>query len=90
MSIKESGKKKTGRHLEKCNAPICQKGMLNDEIVWYANEAICTSRPFESWQKTQRKIQSLYKKGKCGNIEGYTFGKLRNMRRVKPGVQGDI
>lgn len=56
------------KHLEVCEAPICQES-FEDDFVWYPGEKICIKKPFTMWQKKQMAINREVIKGTFKHIE---------------------
>ena len=56
------------KHLEFCEAPICQETFDND-LVWYPGELVCTKKPLTNWQKKQIIINKEVIKGTFKHLD---------------------
>lgn len=78
----------SSKHFDGCNAPLCPLVEESKEAVWYPDEEVCNHRPFIKWQKTQKKIARLFRKGMV-DVNGYfTIESLTNIKLVRPGIKG--
>lgn len=69
-------------HWKICEAPICA-GYPTEDLLWYPDEKICGKIPYTKWQKKQRKIQKLFKKGKINPDRYFTVEMLLKMKKVR-------
>lgn len=76
------------RHYLICEAPVC-RDYDTIHLLWYCDEPVCLQRPYTKWQKTQLKIQKLYKKGKVNPDRYFSAERLQRIRVVKEGIEGE-
>ncbi len=54
------------KHSETCSVPICADDTnpnFKSEVVWRPGEPICNKKPLQPFQKKQKDINNLVKKG---------------------------
>lgn len=76
-------------HFERCSAPIC-KDYPQEGLIWYPSEEVCKKYPFTKWQKTQKRIQILYRNKLIDSGKAFSIDRLKKIRIVRAGIEGDI
>lgn len=74
-------------HYDTCSANLCQE-WEGESLTWYPDEDICTLKPYEHYQKIQRRIQKLYLAGKIDAETYYTRAELEDKQSVRVGITG--
>jgi hypothetical protein len=64
---------KMTKHQEKCSSPICMD-CKDETTIWYPGESICKKLPVSDIQFKQKRINSVFKRGKLKNSDcPYTY-----------------
>lgn len=70
-----------------CEANICQDD-AQLQYNWFADEAICTKRPFAYFQRIQKRIAKLATKYPAMAETFHTTAMLQDIKSVRKGIAG--
>ncbi len=73
-----------------CPGQICYGDKDKHLRLWYPSEPICSFRPFQRFQKIQKRIQKLLLRGKVTDESYFTFNSLSRIKSVRPGMKGIV